>query len=122
MVVRGEAFLAWLGRAWAGTEAGAFGGRSPGVQRVSRPRAREGASARLELRFLSRAPPAVHVAPAAAVSPALPGLGTWEGELVVEGVFGEGVALGTEAPPDLRVHFPGNQQRAAIFRECCPFN
>lgn len=40
----------------------------------------------------------------------------------MEGVFGEGIRVRKGDAARQRVHFPGNQQQAAIFRECCPFN
>lgn len=92
------------GQAEAGTGAGAARGRIRGAQSVgglgpARGRAL-GGSPESESRFLSPAPLVVHMAPAAAVSAAQPEVGPRMGILVVEGVFGEGVALGTEAPPD----------------------
>lgn len=55
---------------------------------------------------------AVHVAPVSAVSAG------WG----LEGVFGEGGSLRDVGASRQRVHFPGNQQQAALFGECCPFN
>lgn len=66
---------------------------------------------------------AVHVAPAAAVSAARPGVGAPGGGIGDGGgaVWGAGSVRNGGAARQ-RVHFPGNQQQAAIFTECCPFN
>lgn len=98
-----------------------------------RPRAREGASAGREPgeRVALSVPGsswAVHVAPAAAVSAAQPEVGAGPGVGWGEGgcrwwrvCLGRGSVRNGGAARQ-RVHFPGNQQQAAIFRECCPFN